>query len=276
MRTIKELAKLRSVDGDVGVEIEVEGNLLPPAAKYWRVERDASLRGESAEYVLDKPVPIDVLGDRLQGLKDAFVACKSDFFDTYRAGVHVHVNVQNLDARQLFNFIVTYMVVEELLLTFCAKHRFGNHFCLPTSQAGYLVNKLSQALEKSDLKILYDDDIRYSSINVKPVVQYGSVEFRALESTSDFNKIHTWSTILVGLRDAAVTFDCPQKIMHEVSAGGYEYFIRKVFGPHAPIFMKNPNWEMLVRKGILNAQDIAFSRDWGKINYNIFSREQGW
>jgi hypothetical protein len=277
MRTIKDIFNLRAVQGDVGVEIEVEGCDLPNEVNHWKAVGDGSLKGEeNVEYVLYRPVPIDDLRGRLDILKKAFEDNNSEFDETYRAGVHVHVNVQELNVRQLFTFVTTYLVVEELLLTFCAKHRVGNHFCLRASEAGYLPQLIWKAIEQQDLGILYTDDIRYSSINLKPLAKYGSVEFRALESTYNFDKIDTWAKILYQLRQASLEFECPRKIMEEVSVGGYEGFVRKVFGKYADQFLDKPHWDKMVRKGILVAQDIAYSRDWGKLNLNIFSKQGDW
>jgi hypothetical protein len=276
MRSIKDIHNLRQVKGDVGVEIEVEGEKLPARIAGWRVEADPSLRGEqSAEYVLASPVPIGELSEHLATLKAAFVKNNARFDDTYRAGVHVHVNVQHFTLKELFNFIVLVMVVEELLLTFCAKHRIGNHFCLRSSEAGYLPNLLLRTVKEQNINLLHTDDIRYSAMNLKPIATYGSIEFRALESTYDFDKINKWAEILVHLRDVSKEFTAPQKIMEEVSAGGYDGFVRKVFGDNADLFMAQKDWQQMIRKGIINAQDLAYSRIWG-INLNIFARNKDW
>lgn len=277
MRSIKSLFGLHRVDGDVGVEIEVEGADLPLYMDHWKVVGDGSLKGEeNREYVLREPVKIDKLKDRLDYLKQQFIDNGARFDETYRAGVHVHINVQDLTPKQLFNFITTYLVVEELLLTFCAKHRIGNHFCLRASDAGYLPQLIWSAIEQRNLRMLHTDDIRYSSINLKPVTHYGSVEFRAHESTYDFNKIDRWANILYQIRQASLEFDCPRKIMEEVSVGGYEGFVRKIFGPHADFFLRQKHWDKVIRKGILIAQDIAYSRNWDEVNLNIFSKNKDW
>jgi hypothetical protein len=278
MRKIKEILHLNEVEGDVGVEIEVEGYSLPEGPiPYWRVDTDGSLKAEEAyEYVLKKPVKIEDLKGRLAILKEAFEDEDAEFDEGYRAGVHVHVNVQNLTVKELFNYIVTSLVVEELLLTFCAKHRIGNHFCLRASEAEYMSQLLWKCAEDKNLMHLRTDDIRYSATNLKPVVEYGSIEFRAHESTYDFDKINTWAEILVHIREASLGFDCPKKIMEEVSIGGYEGFVKKVFGPHADFFLKQPNWSGKIRKGILVAQDIAYSREWGKVSLNIFKNGEVW
>lgn len=277
MRSIQEILHLPPVKGDVGVEIEVEGDCLPDIIPYWDVHGDGSLRAEEAfEYVLPRPVGINTLKTRLATLKEAFEDCESDFHESYRAGVHVHINVQDLTVKELFNFIIINLVVEELLLTFCASHRVGNHFCLPSSQADYMPNLLWKCAEEKDLAVLHTDDIRYSAMNLKPIITYGSIEFRAHESTYDFDKIHKWASILLQIKKASLEFDSPKKIMEEVSLGGYEGFVTKVFGPYAEMFMQNKDWSRRIRKGILIAQDIAYSREWGKVSLNIFKGGEVW
>ena len=62
MKTVMEwfrLSRGKRTDGDVGIEIEVEGRRLPITEKYWRMEKDGSLRGpENMEYVLDRPMSL--------------------------------------------------------------------------------------------------------------------------------------------------------------------------------------------------------------------------
>lgn len=279
MKTIRQLVGLYKKEGDVGVEIEVEGWNLPTNLDYWRTEVDGSLRGEeSLEYVMATPAPLKQLTEVFQELEEAFSQEGVGFDETYRAGVHVHVNVQELTTVQLFNFVVLYLVLEELLMEYVEKHRRGNHFCLRASDADYLPQLIWRCVEDGNLRHLYTDDIRYSAMNLKPVVAYGSVEFRAHESTRDFDKIKKWAEILVTLRDNSLLFETPRDIMSEVSMGGYDGFITKALGEYAEFFLAVPDWRAKVRKGIWVAQDIAFARDWKAKTKRIFVKgdRDGW
>lgn len=260
--------------GEIGIEIEVEGKDLPnhddmPVKKVWRVEVDPSLRGESREYVLDKPVNREDVMSSLEVLKQAYKNCKSKIFDTYRAGIHIHVNVQDMTPKHLMNFIFLYLMYEEALVDFCDKTRRGNHFCLRCTDATYLADKIAQAVSSGDLKVLNDEDIRYASINLMSLFKFGSVEFRALETTSDWKKVENWTKLLLCLKDAASTFNDPTEIIGQFSSNGFDGFSRTIFKEMFPIMQKLIT-EQNLYNGIRNIQFAAYSRNWSSVNLNIF------
>ena len=119
----------RKVEGDkVGIEVEVEGFDLPEEIPGWVWHEDGSLRGESAEYVIPNPVTLAGAKTKVKALKKALDKC--DIQDTGRAGVHVHVNIQDMEKAHIFNFITLYLGFEEEFIRYCAKDSVGNLFCL--------------------------------------------------------------------------------------------------------------------------------------------------
>ena len=276
MLKIHEYLRLRKQTGDIGVEIEVEGHHLPDETELWSRERDGSLRGaENGEYVLRKPVLHAELGAAFDQLRYAFEESGAVVDQSTRAGVHVHINVQQLTFIQLFNYITLYLIFEEPILELCDRFRRGNHFCLRAKDAGYLPALLRNAALSEDVVLLNTEDIRYSAMNVTSVFKYGSVEFRSLESTDDFDHIQGWCDLLYTLKQAALTFKDPVEIMGVVSMGGYGRFAGEVLGPHLEKIIKQPEWEQGMRRGIRTAQDIAFSRKWGVKSLDIFQKNAG-
>ena len=270
--TIKDILGCKSQSGDVGVEIELEADRIPDhdyVPEIWKKEADASLRGESAEFVLRRPVKVDQLDDALRSLQRAFDSNGTVPRPTYRAGIHVHVNVQDLTPTQLVTFICSYFMLEEVLLRFCDKSRLGNHFCLRMSDASYSLDKLVEFIEKEDFYLLNNEDLRYASLNVTSLFKYGSIEFRALESTLDFNRIKTWAGVLVHLRDYAKTLRSPVDLLGQASALGFEQYAPIILGHWYHHFSK---WatEENIKRGVRNIQYAIYSRDWDKPNLNIF------
>jgi len=131
---IQIMGYLDHVDGEVGIEIEVEGeNLSQRLAKYWRVERDGSLRGgEAAEYVLIAPLKREEYKKALDYLAAAMKKRGAKIENSGRAGVHVHLNFQDVAARNVANMVCLYMMYEDALTNFCGDGRTGNLFCLGT------------------------------------------------------------------------------------------------------------------------------------------------
>lgn len=254
-------------NGDVGVEIEVEGKNLPDVAKYWRRELDGSLRGEeNAEYVLSSPLPIGTLPTALKYLKLAYKKSGAVVDDSVRAGVHVHVNVQGMNIVQLYNFITLYLVLEELLVKFCGPTREGNLFCLRACDAEFLIVALKMAARTKRFRHLVNDDLRYSSMNVKALGTYGSLEFRAMRGTEDFNLIEQWANMLVHLRESAKHFTDPTDIINGFSEGEAPGFLAQVLGPHAETFLGYPGVGQALVRGMRLAQDVAFCVDWQEFN----------
>lgn len=268
MRTVAEafgIARGLLTKGDVGIEIEVEGKSLPRRVKGWKSEADGSLRGEeNIEFVLERPSTLAEAKQALANLDEAYKSNESVVDDTVRAGVHVHVNVQELTLVELFNFITIYLILEEPLTKFCGPFREGNLFCLRSGDAEYVLFALREAAQSRRFRSLVHDNLRYSSMNVKALGTYGSLEFRAMRGTRDLSLIMDWTKILYGLREAAKTFRVPSDVINSFSEGAYDVFLRRTLGPYAATFLKMEGWEKMVKDGMRRSQTIAFSTNWEK------------
>ncbi len=272
------MAKIGSVlpanllqDGEIGVEIEVEGSRLPDELKLWKKDADGSLRGESAEYVLKRPIKKTQVKDALTELSEAFRKSRSSITTSYRAGIHVHVNVQDMTFTQCMNYVFLYFLVEEQLIRFCDRSRRGNHFCLRLSDAGYLAEVITKFCVTEDVEVLRTDAIRYASINLKCIPQYGSLEFRALESTTDWYKVGLWVDVLHHLKQQALTFSTPTAILEEFSKFGAKDFVEKVLGQYTNVL---PRCDVkVVNDAMHDIQWAVYSRKWASVNNNIFSKK---
>lgn len=254
----------RLTKGDIGLEIEVEGRWLPVLRKYWRTDRDGSLRGEeSAEYVLARPSSLPEVGTALEYLANRYEVSGSRIDDTIRAGVHVHINCQQLTMLELYNFFTLYLVLENVLIKYCGEYREGNLFCLRCQDAEFLLYTLIQAAkDKTFLLSFHNDDLRYASMNVKALGDYGSLEFRAMRSTKDLNAILKWVKILLNLREVAKKFDSPVRIIEQVSMMGTQSFLRECLGEHVDFFNNVDGVDKLLYEGVQLAQCLAYCTNW--------------
>lgn len=265
----KELGIRKQETGDIGLEIEVEGARLPRCTKWWRNEQDGSLKGEeTAEYVLSSPGSLQDIDEALSYLDKKYQANETRVDDTVRAGVHVHINCQRLTMTQLYNFITIYLILENLLVRWCGEYREGNLFCLRACDAEWMLSVLRVAAldnRKQFRQRFHRDELRYASMNLKALGDYGSLEFRAMRGTRDLGLIYSWAETLYNLREFACTFEKPTDIIEQFSLGGMENFLEHALGKNKDMFLKGcKDYQELLWTGMRNAQDIAYCVDWRK------------
>lgn len=259
------------VEGDVGLEIEVEGSNLPRTGEYWNVEHDGSLRGEgldtACEYVFRQPLTLKGTKKALTYLKKQYEKNEAVVNDSPRCGVHVHVNCQKLTIVQLYNFMTAYLIFEELLVNWCGPTRVGNLFCLRVKDAEYLLYSLVRALETGDYRRSFaTDELRYASMNVKALATYGSLEFRAMRGTDDVSAIYQWAEVLVGLRENSQQFPNPIEMVVGSSMHGLSTLVEQLFGEHSDIIFSQEGWEQSAMDGVRRVQEVAYAADWEELS----------
>lgn len=216
MRNIVQLLDLNRSPGLIGLEVEIEGSCLPTVSHspWWRREEDHSLRGaENAEYVLKRPVEKKDLLIALLDLYSALEKTGASWHSTGRAGTHVHINCQTLTPSQLLSYIAFFIAVEEVFIEFSGEVRKGNHFCLSSYDAEgtyKAVCDLAAGLyegERSFFVTLLNygtDRYRYSCVNLRALVTYGSLEFRSLPSPISLEKLRAATEFLTTLQEIAI------------------------------------------------------------------------
>lgn len=261
---VKDVLKKKTKYTDhVGIEIETEGDSLPCIeSDTWKSEADGSLRGESFEYVLRQPVLFTEVKSALDEMQQEWQNAGSTIKNSPNAGVHVHINVSDLTITQLYNFISLYMVVENILIDTCGEHRIGNLFCLRASDAEYLVEALMESCQKADISMFHTDELRYASINLKALGDYGSVEFRAWRSDGDLEKIYWWTSLLMHLKTLARRIENPVEIVGNVSVLGARGFYDSILGDFTKDIPYKPEYDWIVWDSVRRVQCFAFLGDW--------------
>lgn len=257
------------VDGEVGIEIEMEGVHFPNPDMFqsavnhvWSWHNDGSLRGAAnGEIVLSKPVPrdsvVDVLASASAALKDAGTKLQP----SVRTGVHVHVNIRNLSIEQTFIFMLTFLLFEQSLVRYCGEDRQGNLFCLRSQDAEAYLDALEHAIRHNDLKSLYTDQLRYSAMNPKALYQYGSLEFRCLKTPDDLMDIVEWVDILLYLKDFSLTIKDPRDLIEQISLNGGDAIAHECFREYTEA-LGNPDWTTEMYEGLRRIQPAVFAKEW--------------
>lgn len=244
MKKLFEYLRKDLIDGDIGMEIETEGeDLQIPPPQIWATEDDGSLRGafpiQRAEYVLRKPLPYKGVEKALNVLNKTQAAAKLNF--SFRTSCHVHMNVLNLNEVQITNTIYTYLLLEPVLFEYCGKERQGNRFCLRLSDAEFLMEYVREHIKKGFAFStgIGGDAVRYAAINLAAIGRYGSLEFRGMRGTMDPQILLPWVRVLLNIRSFAEKSKDPLEIRDIVEKIGPQAFMEKIFGEDAPLFIKD-------------------------------------
>lgn len=213
------LAMDRPKTGDVGLELEVEGEAALPVVneKTWRTKEDGSLRGFGAEYVSSKPIPVDATKrERIEYLCGMLAKPEHRVnTESPRTSLHVHVNITDLTPTQIWTAITTYWLLENALMKFCGHDREGNLFCLRLTDAEAALSTCLQDIKgRVPFQVVFNDRIRYMAQNLKAIRQFGSLEYRGMRGTIDPEIIDTWSTQLHNLvHRSVVNYRTPSEVL---------------------------------------------------------------
>lgn len=266
MSKVKDVFRVAGKRGDLGVEIELEGRGVYDIGHVdgWLRDEDGSLRDEAYEYVLANPVKLDKLPECIDALNEAIDVAGARIYDTGRAGVHVHVNVQQLTMTQVYNMIVLYLIFEDQLIDLCGEYRDGNLFCLRASDAEYMIDFLAATAKQQAWYDLGSDNVRYAALNVNAIARYGSLEFRAMRSTTCKDTLMSWAGILLELRRLACEFENPIAIIEAFSRETPRRMYDRLFADYPNLV---PFDRQSMMDGMRRAQIIAFSSDWIVVDY---------
>jgi len=275
---IQEIFPKPTKSGEIGIEIEVEGSGLPiKIPSYWSTKNEPSLRGESKEYILTKPVKRTSIHNMLQYFSKKFEESGAKWSDSQRASVHVHINCQGLSMRQIYTFICLYLVFEDLLTEWAGESRTGNLFCLRAKDAEYFITQLVNAAKRDEYSIFLDEHrMRYTSINTCALWKFNSLEFRALRSTVDPDIIETWVKFLIAIKDASIGYKEPREIIQAFSRMGAVPFMESVFTPNEiksltlPKYIKDPHLlQRTLWDSVRLIQEIAYAINWKLPDKNL-------
>lgn len=257
-------------EGRLGIEIEVEGRNLPrperqPFNKFWVIEHDGSLKGaDNAEYVSKGALPRDGVVHALELLEEQYKLCESRVDESIRAGVHVHLNVQDKTPLELMTFLTTYFILENYFVNWCGKGRVGNHFCLRAEDAEFVVNQLVKVGQTKDWRHVNTEDVRYSALNLLSLFKYGTVEFRSMQGTRNLKKVLTWVDLILQLEKGAMQFGNPREVIQGLSDfNGPDNFSKFVMGN---MFDQFKGFDVDIIKSMRYIQPLAFLVDWKNFN----------
>lgn len=259
---IKDYLNLNKTEGAIGVEVEMEMAepvMFPETIlKKWRVDQDGSLKGYGYELVLRKPEGRQAVENSVSLLKEGIAATGIPINKSIRAGVHVHLNMQENSVADIYRMMACYFPLETVLTRFCGDGREGNLFCLRAQDAEYMLDQAQKSLAANDLHLLRTNQLRYSAFNLQSLFTYGSLEFRALATKPELDNILPWVDILLALKKYTENIPSAWESIAQISGEGPREWMYKVFGKELGDLLDYPDLERDMMKDVRHVQMLCY------------------
>lgn len=160
----------------IGIELELEGPFPHNNIPGWNIHGDGSLR-DGIEYVFRGPAAGDEAVKRINAMAE-FIA-KHDVEPTFRCSSHIHMDVSDLNIKELRRLVATYCVFEDVMFDHCELYRRFSNFCTPYFvNDNYLTIARNQFHNNVSQTGLFSNFPKYSAFNLQTVPRLGTVEFR--------------------------------------------------------------------------------------------------
>lgn len=156
---------------------------------------DGSLRNNGREFLLP-PGTLETSVNTFTTVHKSGVRYGEDAFSS-RTSTHVHVNVQRMSGHNVKALLLLYSIFEELSFNFVGEERANNIHCVPLSRT-HMPN-----LYHLPLDYVVERWHKYTALNLIPIRNLGTVEFRHLGGTSDVGRYTAWLSFLKTLWEAA-------------------------------------------------------------------------
>jgi len=215
-----------------GLEIEVEQIHQvdkPKFKSYWDVTPDNSLRNSGIEFV-SKPLKAFQIEGALDQLVDNLKINGNPPEFTPRTSTHIHMNVRDLTISQIFNLVLIYTSVENVLFNWVGHGRDKNIFCIKLTDTEY-IHQYTTLLNDPARATRYWN--KYTALNLKPMESKGTIEFRHMYGTMDKEIILPWINFISCIKAYAKTVTTQDLYaqLRELNTNSlYEEYLYSIFG----------------------------------------------
>jgi len=270
----------------IGVEVEVEKALKwNDLSPMWSSKEDHSLKVNGREFVTNGGLVGKDLTDAVAWI--CSYALKNKYSIGYpRAGIHIHLDATDMnetDPLELARMMQTCIIMEPAMFAYAGENRRACGFCdaYGDSQADF--GALSEVLfgwdklrsnvmdpniifrrgEAGNLWDYFHEDrgllSKYQAINLLPLAKFGTLEFRHLPTTFDYNRIIDWINVILCCKKFAKEFK-GDVIQYARKLGGTEFF-SKVFGKWtrvlAPMYDERSFQEALITAELIQLRSTV-------------------
>lgn len=206
-------------DCRIGLEFEFEntgmvarnrGLPTTPWSHYWEWHEEGSIRDGGSELVFVEPLFGRDAIVALEGLMS--FAQENGWRASNRTGLHVHLDVRDMEVMQLVGMCVLYAIYEPAIFHWIGDNRENSHFCVPwykaegsiLEAAEIIKSAVKPAADGPNLELLNSAERyqRYAAFNLQALYRYGSIEARHMKATTDVRRIMDWINVLMALKRA--------------------------------------------------------------------------
>ena len=192
----------------VGLECEIEHIIDHGKVNtaVFNVTTDGSLRNNGYEYV-SVPLVVKEAVYQFRGLHASLVKGPECF--TQRTSIHAHANCLNLSSEEVRSIILTYALYEEAFFMMVNADRRHNIHCVP------LTETFLPTYYKSSLDTMIAKWHKYTALNLKPLIKYGTLEFRHMHGNSDLQLMAEWLSVIENLFKEGRRVDVCKTVLDE-------------------------------------------------------------
>lgn len=160
-----------------------------PTRTYWKTTTDSSIRQMNYDHAIELISPPLSGVSGLESIQNVCRAINNIGVDVNRTcGLHVHVDADGLEARNIRNVVTAWMRYEPIIDTFLpSSRRSGNGHCHPLPKNNHIT--LVGARSKRRVERLANPEGRYYKLNLKSLSKHGTLEFRHHSGTTASEKI---------------------------------------------------------------------------------------
>lgn len=184
-----------------GIEVADFDGYTHKVINAWKVTTDASVSsiGTGRLSGLELVSPILYEDEGLEELEKVYEVLSDLGASVNRScGTHVHFDVSDYTLSDMVNFLNLYYKNQTLINYLVPLSRRDNQFC--RSITTNKIREINNAFDNGELIGINDIShiigTRYTKVNLRSYIKYGTVEFRQLNGTLDFSKTEAWIVLM--------------------------------------------------------------------------------
>lgn len=265
----------------VGVEVELEGksygdvNQSSSYLTLWKVVEDGSLRN-GCEFIFKEPLRGNMIINALNNL-EYWIENHRTITVSKRCGVHVHLDIRDLEPKELLNLIMIYMMTERLLFNYVNPDRIKNNYCRPLTDSTFKFNmqKIIELSKSTDpvhhiMNYVGNECEKYAGLNLRPISTFGSIEFRMHQGTTRIKGLYEWINILFALKRTAREVSL-EELLAVYNTQGYKALLNVIF-TRTVLSNETLETQELIIKGVKDVEETLMFSELEKVDKVLRSR----